>query len=57
MQEIPRPQNNSPIDPSSPIELLVFIALPILLIVVYFIARRKQKKNNINRSKKHHSDL
>ncbi len=42
--QIPKNQNNAPIDPSSPIELLVFIALPILLIVVYFVARRKRKK-------------
>lgn len=43
--QIPEPRNNSPIDPSSPIEVIVFIALPILLIVVYFIARRQRKKN------------
>jgi len=42
--QIPESQNNAPINPSSPIELLVFIALPILLIVVYFVARRKRKK-------------
>ncbi len=44
--EIPKSQNNTPIDPSSPIELLVFIALPILLIIVYFIARKRKKQNN-----------
>lgn len=37
-------QNNSPIDPSSPLELIIFIALPILLIIAYFIARRQQRK-------------
>ncbi|WP_299681450.1 adenylosuccinate synthetase [uncultured Dokdonia sp.] len=43
--QLPKSQNNAPIDPSSPVELIVFIALPILLIVVYFIARRRQRKN------------
>lgn len=41
---IPKPQNNTPIDPSSPIELFIFILLPILLIVVYFIVRSKKNK-------------
>ncbi|ANH60798.1 MAG: hypothetical protein ACJAZZ_000496 [Dokdonia donghaensis] len=39
--DIPKPQNNSPIDPSSPLELIIFIALPILLIVVYFVNRKR----------------
>lgn len=41
---VPKPQNNTPIDPSSPIELFIFILLPILLIVVYFIVRSKKNK-------------
>jgi len=44
--EIPENQNNTPIDPSSPLELVVFIALPILLIVVYFIVRKRKKQEN-----------
>ena len=44
--DIPQNQNNTPIDPSSPLELVVFIALPILLIVVYFIVRKRRKKEN-----------
>ncbi len=43
--EVPKPSNNSPIDPSSPVELFVFIALPILLIVTYIIMR-KRKRNS-----------
>ncbi|WP_298348661.1 adenylosuccinate synthetase [uncultured Dokdonia sp.] len=39
--DIPKPQNNSPIDPSSPLELIIFIVLPILLIVVYFVNRKR----------------
>lgn len=41
---VPKPQNNTPINPSSPIELFIFILLPILLIVVYFIVRSKKNK-------------
>lgn len=40
----PTPTENSPIDPSSPAELIVFIALPILLIITYFIIRKRNKK-------------
>ncbi len=42
--EVPKPQNNSPIDPSSPVELFVFIVLPIILIAVYIIARNRKRK-------------
>lgn len=43
----PSPSQNSPIDPSSPVELVIFIALPILLIVAYLILRkRKTNKKN-----------
>ncbi len=41
--DIPKPQNNTPIDPSSPLEVIIFIALPILLIVVYFVNRKRVK--------------
>ena len=41
--EVPKPSNNSPIDPSSPVELFVFIALPILLIVTYIIIRKRKR--------------
>lgn len=43
--DVPKPHNNSPIDPSSPVELIVFIILPILLIVTYIIVRRQRRKN------------
>lgn len=44
LQDFPNPSNNSPIDPSSPLELVVFIALPILLIVAYVVLRKQNKK-------------
>jgi len=40
---IPQTSENSPIDPSSPLELVVFIALPILLILSYIIIRKRNK--------------
>jgi len=43
MQQVPTPSQNSPIDPSSPVELIVFIALPILLIVAYIVLRKRNK--------------
>ena len=43
MQQVPTPSQNSPIDPSSPVELIVFIALPILLIFAYIILRKRNK--------------
>lgn len=42
--EEPTPSQNSPIDPSSTVELVVFIALPILLIVAYIILRRRKRR-------------
>jgi len=44
--DTPSPTQNSPIDPSSPIEVFVFIALPILLIVTYLILRKRNRRNN-----------
>lgn len=41
--EVPKPQNNSPIDLSSPFDVIVFIVAPILLIGFYFYFRRKQR--------------
>lgn len=43
--EVPTPSQNSPIDPSSPVELVIFIALPILLIAVYIILRKRKKEH------------
>lgn len=43
LHNTPKPSNNSPIDPSSPVELIVFIALPILLIIAYMILRKRKR--------------
>jgi preprotein translocase subunit YajC len=41
--EVPKPQNNTPIDLSSPFDVIVFIVCPILLVGFYFYFRRKQR--------------
>jgi len=44
--DLPKPSKNSPIDPSSPVELIVFIALPILLIIAYIVMRKRNRNKN-----------
>jgi hypothetical protein len=41
--DVPKPQNNTPIDLSSPFDVVLFIVAPILLIGFYFYFRRKQR--------------
>ncbi|RXJ51192.1 adenylosuccinate synthetase [Gelidibacter gilvus] len=41
----PNPGDTSPIDFSSPFEVIVFIIAPILLIVFYLVYRKKQRKD------------
>ncbi|MFH4967549.1 adenylosuccinate synthetase [Gaetbulibacter sp. M240] len=38
------PGDNTPIDFSNPIEVLVYIILPILIVVFYMLWRKKKKK-------------
>lgn len=38
------PDDNTPLDLSSPFDVIVFIVLPILMIVFYFYWRNKKKK-------------
>ncbi len=41
----PNPDNNTPIDFTSPFDVIVFIILPILMIIFYVIWRKNQKNN------------
>ncbi|MCL8006103.1 adenylosuccinate synthetase [Gelidibacter japonicus] len=41
----PNPGDTSPIDFSSPFEVIVYIVAPILLIIFYFTYRKKQRKD------------
>lgn len=40
------PDDNNPIDLSSPFDVIVYIILPILMIVFYILWRRDKKKRN-----------
>lgn len=42
----PNPDNNSPIDLTSPFDVMVYIILPILVIIFYIIWRRKKRDND-----------
>lgn len=42
----PNPGEGSPIDFSSPFDVIVFIILPILLIIFYLLYRNKKKKDS-----------
>ncbi|NIJ46401.1 hypothetical protein FHR24_002888 [Wenyingzhuangia heitensis] len=42
--EIPSPHNNDPLDTSSPLEITVYIILPILIFALYFLWKRKRRK-------------
>lgn len=41
----PNPGDTSPVDFSSPFEVIVYIIAPILLVVFYFVYRKKQRKD------------
>ena len=44
-QGVPKPQNNDPVAPDSPSDLIIYIILPAVLIVTYlFILYRRRKK-------------
>ncbi len=50
--EVPKPQDNSPINLSDPFELIVFVVLPILFIIFFFVWRGKKKKDIANNANK-----
>ncbi|UOB19167.1 hypothetical protein [Abyssalbus ytuae] len=41
--EVPHPDNNKPVDFSSPFDIIVFIILPIMVIVFFILWKRKKK--------------
>ncbi len=41
--DVPNPDHNTPIDLTSPLEIIVYIVIPILLLVIYFWVRKKGK--------------
>lgn len=47
-KEVPKPQNNSPVDFSEPANIILFIVLPILVIILVIIWRNKKRKDKID---------
>lgn len=43
--EVPKPQDNSPVDFSEPVNIILFIVLPILVVVFVLIWRGKKQKD------------
>lgn len=43
--DVPKPQDNSPVDFSDPVNIILFIVLPLLAIVFVFIWRSKLRKD------------
>lgn len=42
----PNPDNNSPVDLSSPFDVVVFIIMPILMIIFYILWKRNKRNDN-----------
>ncbi|OAB78043.1 hypothetical protein ULVI_11195 [Cochleicola gelatinilyticus] len=42
-EDVPHPDNNTPIDLSKPFDLIVFVILPIVIIILYVLWRQKKK--------------
>lgn len=42
--DVPKPQNNYPVDFSDPANIVIFIVLPILAVVFVIIWRKKKQK-------------
>lgn len=45
-QDLPRPQDNEPINFNSLAELIVFIAIPVVALLLYFFLKRRKKNRN-----------
>ncbi|MDC8004357.1 adenylosuccinate synthetase [Aureisphaera galaxeae] len=44
--DVPNPTNNPPIDITSPLEVIVYIVIPIALLIVYFWVRKKGRSTS-----------
>ena len=43
--EVPKPQDNTPVDFSDPVNIIFFIVLPLLVVVFVIIWRNKKRKD------------
>ena len=44
-EEVPKPHNNEPLDPSSATELIIYVAIPLLFIILYFLWKKGRNSN------------
>lgn len=42
--EVPHPDNNTPVDFSSPADIIIYIVLPVIVIILYFVWRRNARR-------------
>lgn len=43
--EVPKPQDNKPVDFTDPVEIVVFILLPLIMIVLFIIWSKKKRRD------------
>lgn len=44
--EVPKPQDNKPVDFSNPTDIIIFIVLPLVVIVLFIVWRGKKRKDS-----------
>lgn len=44
--EVPKPQDNTPLDLTNPANIIIFIVLPLCAVLFFFIYRDKKKKRD-----------
>ncbi len=44
-RDVPHPDTNTPVDFTNPLEIIVYIVIPVALFFAYFYFRRKSHKN------------
>ncbi|NND64202.1 MAG: adenylosuccinate synthetase [Flavobacteriaceae bacterium] len=44
--EVPKPDNNTPLDFSNPFEVIVYIVIPIALLILYILLRKRRRAKN-----------
>lgn len=45
--EVPKPQDNTPVDFSDPVNILFFIILPVVVVIFVIIWRNKKRKDEV----------
>ncbi|MEL6810528.1 MAG: adenylosuccinate synthetase [Bacteroidota bacterium] len=45
-RDVPHPDTNTPLDFTSPFEIIVYIVIPVVLIIGYLVLRKKRRKTD-----------